>query len=58
MAVVQQAAVLDGLSLDALALLQDGLTPAEVDVGGGEVVQALVDAAVVVVVDEGLDLRR
>jgi hypothetical protein len=37
----QQAASLDGLLLDALALLQDGWSPAEVDVGGGEVAQCL-----------------
>ena len=30
---MQQAALLDGLSLDALAFLQDGLTAAEVDIG-------------------------
>ena len=54
---MQQAASLDGLPLDALALLQDGLPPAEVDVGWREVIQALVGAAVVVVRDEGRDLR-
>ena len=48
--------MLDGLSLDALAFLQDSLTAAEVDIGRGEIVQALVVAPVVVVVDEGLDL--
>jgi hypothetical protein len=55
--VVQQAALLDGLPLDAFALEEDRLSPAEVDVGRGEVLQAPVDAAVVVVVDEGRDLR-
>ncbi len=54
---MQQAAPLDGLPLDAFALEEDRLSPAEVDVGRGEVVQALVHAAVVVVPDEGLDLR-
>ena len=46
---VQQAAALDGLSFDALPLAQDGGAAAEVDVGRGEVLQALVRAAVVVV---------
>jgi hypothetical protein len=54
---MQQAALLDGLPLDALALLQDRPPAAEVDVGRGEVIEAPVDAAVVVVIDEGRDLR-
>ena len=56
LAVVQQASLLDGLLLDASALLQDGLTPAEVDGGGGEIVQALVRAAVIVVTHKGREL--
>ena len=54
---MQQAALLDGLPLDALTLAQDGFSPAGVDVCRGEVAQALVGAAVVVVLDEGPDLR-
>ena len=54
---MQQASLPDGLPLDALAVEQDRLSPAEVDVGRGEVIQALVNAAVVVMVDEGRDLR-
>ena len=54
---MQQAALLDGLPLDALALLRDRPPAAEVDVGRGEVIEALVDAAVVAVLDEGRDLR-
>ncbi len=54
---VQQAASLDGLSLDAFALEDDRLAPAEVDVRSGEIVQALVHAAVVVVLVEGRDPR-
>ncbi len=54
---MQQAALLDGLSLDALAFGQDGLPAAEVDIGGCEVAEALVSAAMVVVLDESLDFR-
>lgn len=51
-----QAPLFDGLSLDPFSLQQDGLATPEVDVGGGEIVQALVIAPVVVVIDEGCDL--
>ena len=51
-----QAPLGQGLSLDTLPFDQDGLAPAVVDVGGGEVAQALVGAGVVVVLDEGPDL--
>ena len=51
--VVPQASVSEGLFPDPVPLGQDGLIPAEVDVGGREVLQALVGAAVVVVLDEG-----
>jgi len=54
---VDQAALLDGLSLDAFAVEQDGLAAAEMDVGRGQVAQALVVTLVIVVGDEGLDLR-
>ena len=47
-----QAAVSDGLSLDPFSFGQDGWTASEVDVGRGEIVDALVIAAVVVVVDD------
>ena len=46
-----QAPMFDGLSFDPGALHGDGGTAAEVDVGGGQVVEALVIAALVVVVD-------
>ena len=49
-----QAAVLDGEFLDLLPPLDDGGVPAEVDVGGGDVVQALV---VTVVSREGISFR-
>ncbi len=54
---MQQAALLDGLPLYARTFGQDGLPAAEVDVGGREIVEALVSTAVVVMLDEGLDLR-
>jgi hypothetical protein len=46
----------DGLSLDDFALFDDGWRPAEVGISGCHVLQALVIALVVVMLDEGLDL--
>ena len=46
----------DGLSLDPFTLLDDGFGPAEVGVGGCHVSQAFVVTAVVVVINERLDL--
>ena len=51
-----QASVGNGLSFDPFSLSQDGGTAPEVDVGRGEIVDALVVAVVIVVVDEGRDL--
>ena len=51
-----QAPIFDGLSFDPLALLDDGLCPAEVGVSRRDVVQALVIALMVVVLDERFDL--
>ena len=51
-----QAPLFDGLSLDPFSLQQNGLAASEVDVGGREIVEALVIARVVVALDEGLDL--
>ena len=45
LALMVQAAVLDGEFLDLLPPLDDGGVPAEVDVGGGDVAQALVVTA-------------
>src|SRR5918994_4084208 len=45
------------LSFDPLPLEQDRRTATEVDVGRGEITQALVSAGVVVVLDKGTDLR-
>ena len=51
-----QAAVCDGLSFDVLTLGLDHLGSVEVDVGGREVIDTLMIADVVVVLDEGADL--
>jgi hypothetical protein len=53
---VKQAPRFDGLPFESFSLFQNGLTAPEVDVGRGEVKQALVVAAVVVMLDEGVDL--
>ena len=53
---VLQAPIFDSLSFDPFALLDDGLRPAEVGVGGRYVVQALVIALMVVMLDERFDL--
>ena len=53
---VLQAPMLDGLSFDPFTLLDDACSPAEVGVGGRYVVQALVVALMIVVLDERLDL--
>ena len=47
----------DRFSFDAFAFQQDHLTPAEVDVRQGQIVDALMVFAVVVVLDEAPDLR-
>ena len=51
-----QAPLLDGPSFDPFSFQQDGLPSPEIDIGGREVTQALVITAVIVVLDEGLDL--
>ena len=51
-----QAALSDCLFLDLCPFSQNGLVSPEVDVGRCDVVQALVVALVVVVIDEGPDL--
>ena len=54
---VLQAAIVDGLSFDPFPFDEDGVAASEVDVGGGEIIEALVVAGMVVVLDEGADLR-
>lgn len=51
-----QAAVCDGGPLDAVSFGEDRLGPSKIDVSGREVVDALVIADVIVVLDEGVDL--
>jgi hypothetical protein len=51
-----QAALFDGVSFDPFAFEQDGLAASEVDVGRGEIIEALVVSAMVVVLDKGRDL--
>src|SRR4051795_9655144 len=51
-----QAAIGDGLAFDPFAFEEDGLAASEVDVGRGEIAEALMVAAMVVVLDEGRDL--
>ena len=48
-----QAALLDGQFFDLPPSLDNGVVPTELDVGGSEVGEAFVVAAVVVVLDEG-----
>ena len=54
---VLQATVGNGLSFDPLSFGQDSRVASAVDVGGGEIVDAFVVSVVVVVVDEGGNLR-
>ena len=53
---MQQAAVLDGLSFDPFPLHEDCLAAPEVDVGRRQVADALVVTKVIIVGDEGIDL--
>ncbi len=50
---MQQAALVDGPGLDFLSLSEDGFGPAEVDVDGCEIAQALIIAVVIILLDEG-----
>ena len=52
-----QASRFECLSFDPFPLLQDGFVTPEVDVRRRDIVQALVEALMVVVVDEGFNLR-
>src|SRR4029453_3134313 len=55
LAAVKQASVLDGLSFDPFSFKQDGLACAEVDIGRGEIGDALMVSQVIVVSDEVAD---
>jgi len=52
---LMQAPGLDSLSFDPFSLFQDGLSPSEVDIGSGQIIDALVIAVVVVVIHEGFN---
>jgi len=54
---VKQASMFDRSSFGAFVFQQDRLTPAEVDVRQGQIVDTLMLSAVVVVLDEAPDLR-
>jgi hypothetical protein len=51
-----QAVVCDGGKLDAFAFGEDRIGSTEVEVGGRQVINALMVAKVIVVLDKGLDL--
>ena len=51
-----QAALFDCVAFDPFAFEQDGLAAPKIDVGWGEIVEALVISAMVVVLDKGGDL--
>ena len=53
---VVQAALSDGFSFDPFTFEQDCLAAPEVDVGRGEIVEALVVSAMIVMLLEGCDL--
>jgi hypothetical protein len=53
---VLQAAISDCVSFDPFSFQQDGLGASKVDVSRCEITQALVIAAMVVVIDECVDL--
>ena len=53
---VLQAPMFECLSLDPFSSFDDGRSPAEVGIGRCHIVEALVVSAVVVMLDEGLDL--
>ena len=56
LALMVQAAVLDGQFFDPVSPFDDGGVAAEVGVGGRDVAEALVVAVVVIVIDESTDL--
>ncbi len=52
-----QAALSDGVAFNPFAFEQDGLAAPEIDVGWGEIVEAFVVSTMIVILDEGRDLR-
>ena len=53
---MKQAALFDGFAFDLFPFQHDDVTAPEVDVGGCEIAETLVVAAVVVMIDERRDL--
>jgi hypothetical protein len=53
---LRQAAIGDCLSFDPFSFDENGLAPAEVDVGGRQVADALMISQVIVIGDKGLDM--
>ena len=53
---MKQASRFDGLSFDPFSLFQNGLAAPEVDVRRRKVLKAFVVAAMVIVIDKGVDL--
>ena len=53
----ESTSLVDGQALDVFVVEQDSVAPVEMDISRSEVAQALVAAAVVVVFDEGFNLR-
>ena len=51
-----QSSLSDGVAFDPFALKQDGLAASEVDIGWCQVLQALMVAPVIVVLDEEIDV--
>ena len=52
-----QASIVDGDAFDASSLLQDRFAASVIHIGWRQIVQALVEAIVIVMGDEGLDPR-
>ena len=52
-----QSSFLDRVAFGPFAVVEDGLSSSEVDIGGCQVLQALVVAAEIVVLDEAADVR-
>ena len=51
-----QAPMFDSLPFDPFTLFDDGFSPSEVGIGGRHIVEALVVAPVIIVLNERLDL--
>jgi hypothetical protein len=53
---VQQAVVLDGLSLDSFSPFQNGLPASRIDIGRPQIADTLMVSAVVAILDKVADL--